>query len=130
MQLFELTRSLVDIESVTNHEKQVGDFLFTHLSALTTRYPGRLERMSAAPARDNILASWGEPVVTLSTHMDTVPPFFPSREDPEFFWGRGPCDPKALIAAMTAAAERLLAASTRNFALLSLVGEERNSAGA
>jgi acetylornithine deacetylase len=130
MNLFELTRALVDIESVTNHEKLVGDFLFAHLSALTARYSGRLERIPAEPQRDNIFASWGEPLVTLSTHMDTVPPFFPSHEDGEFLWGRGACDAKGIIAAMIAAAEKLLAAGTRNFGLLFVVGEERNSAGA
>jgi acetylornithine deacetylase len=130
MNLFELTRALVDIESVTNHEKQVGDFLFGHLSALASRYSGRLERIPAEPQRDNIFAFWGEPDVTLSTHMDTVPPFFPSSEDGEFLWGRGACDAKGIIAAMIAAAEKLLAAGTRNFGLLFVVGEERNSAGA
>src|SRR6266404_3528839 len=35
MNAFELTRALVDIESTTNHEKNVGNYLFTHLSALT-----------------------------------------------------------------------------------------------
>jgi acetylornithine deacetylase len=126
----ELTRALVDIESITENEKQVGDFLFAHLSSLVDRYAGRIERIPAVRDRDNILASWGDPVVTLSTHMDTVPPFFPSSEDGEFVWGRGSCDAKGIIAAMIAAAERLLLAGTRGFALLFLVGEERNSAGA
>jgi acetylornithine deacetylase len=130
MNLFELTRALVDIESTTGHEKNVGDYLFAHLSALATRYSGRAERMPAEVNRDNIFAAWGEPVVTLSTHMDTVPPFFGSREDGEFIWGRGACDAKGIIAAMIAAAEKLLAAGTRNFALLFVVGEERNSVGA
>src|SRR5260370_330407 len=66
MNLFELTRALVDIESTTNHEKNVGDYLFAHLSALTARHNGHLERIPAEPNRDNIFASWGEPVVTLS----------------------------------------------------------------
>jgi len=108
----------------------VGDYLFAHLSALTTRCDGRIERIPAEPNRDNIFASWGEPVVTLSTHMDTVPPFFGSREDGDFIWGRGSCDAKGIIATMIAAAEKLLAAGTRNFGLLFVVGEERNSAGA
>ena len=72
----------------------------------------------------------GQPVVTLSTHMDTVPPFFPSREDAEFIWGRGACDAKGIIASMVGAAEKLLAEAQRNFGLLFVVGEERNSAGA
>ena len=130
MNLFELTRSLVDIESTTNHEKNVGDYLFAHLSAIAARHNGKIERIPAEENRDNIFACWGEPVVTLSTHMDTVPPFFASHEDNEFIWGRGSCDAKGIIAAMVAAAEKLLIAGTRNFGLLFVVGEERNSAGA
>ncbi|MGC2467611.1 MAG: M20/M25/M40 family metallo-hydrolase, partial [Candidatus Acidiferrum sp.] len=130
MDLFELTRALVDIESITNHEKNVGDFLFAQLSILASRTSGRLERMAVEPNRDNIFAAWGEPIVTLSTHMDTVPPFFPSLEDADFIWGRGSCDAKGIIAAMIAAAENLLDSGTTNFGLLFVVGEERNSAGA
>jgi acetylornithine deacetylase len=130
MNLFELTRTLVDIESTTNHEKNVGDYLFAHLSRLAARSNGHVERMPAEPNRDNLFACWGEPDVTLSTHMDTVPPFFASREDNESIFGRGACDAKGIIAAMIAAAEKLLAAGMRNFGLLFLVGEERNSAGA
>jgi len=130
MNLFELTRALVDIDSVTNHEQQVGDFLLGHLSALVMSYGGHLEQMEARPQRNNVFACWGQPVVTLSTHMDTVPPFFASREDDGFLWGRGACDAKGIIAAMIAAAEKLLAGGSRNFGLLFVVGEERNSAGA
>ncbi len=130
MNLFELTRALVDIESTTNHEKNVGDYLFAHLSALTAQHNGQVERIPAEPDRDNIFAYWGEPVVTLSTHMDTVPPFFASHEDDKFIWGRGSCDAKGIIAAMIVAAGKSLAAGARNFGLLFVVGEERNSAGA
>ena len=130
MNVFELTRSLVDIESTTNNEKKVGDYLFAHLLAIAKRHDGRVERISVEPNRDNIFVSWGEPVVTLSTHMDTVPPFFASREDNDFIWGRGSCDAKGIIAAMISAAEKLLSAGARNIGLLFVVGEERNSAGA
>jgi acetylornithine deacetylase len=130
MNPFELTRALVDIESTTGHEKNVGDYLFAHLSPLAVRHDGHLERMSVEPNRDNIFASWGAPTVTLSTHMDTVPPFIASGEDDKFIFGRGACDAKGIIAAMIAAAKKLLAAGTRNFGLLFVVGEERNSAGA
>ena len=130
MNIFEFTRALVDIESTTNHEKNVGDYLFARLSALATRHNGRIERIPAAPNRDNVFAAWGEPLVTLSTHMDTVPPFFGSREEGDFIWGRGSCDAKGIIAAMIAAAEKLLAAGMRNFGVLFVVGEERDSAGA
>jgi acetylornithine deacetylase len=128
--LYELTRALVDIESVTENEKRVGDFLFAHLSEMAGRTGGKVERIAVAPARDNVFAAWGEPTVMLSTHMDTVPPFFGSNEDEEFVWGRGSCDAKGIIASMIFAAEKLLAGGTRNFGLLFVVGEERNSAGA
>jgi acetylornithine deacetylase len=130
MNVFELTRALVDIESTTNHEKDVGDYLFARLSALAARHNGQIERMPVEANRDNVFAFWGEPTITFSTHMDTVPPFFASREDGEFVWGRGSCDAKGIIATMIAAAEKLLSAGTRNFGVLFVVGEERNSAGA
>jgi acetylornithine deacetylase len=62
--------------------------------------------------------------------MDTVPPFFPSRENEEVIRGRGACDAKGIIAAMVTAAQALLEKGVKNFALLFVVGEERNGAGA
>src|ERR1700687_1548488 len=94
--LFELTRALVDIESTTNHEKKVADYLFAYLTTMAARHNGRIERIPAEANRDNLFACWGEPIVTLSPHMDTVPPFFASREDNEFIWGRGSCDAKGI----------------------------------
>ena len=130
MNLFELTRGLVDLDSTTGREKPVADYLFAHLSMLAARHNARVERQTAAPDRDNIFVAFGEPIVTLSTHMDTVPPFFSSREDGKHIHGRGACDAKGIIAAMVAATELLLESGTRNFALLFVVGEERNSIGA
>jgi acetylornithine deacetylase len=130
MNVFELTRALVDIESITRHEAPVGEYLFAHLSQLAARTGGRVERCPVKRDRFNVFAQWGEPIVTLSTHMDTVPPFFPSREEDDCIWGRGSADAKGIIAAMITAAEELLAEGARNFALLFVVGEERNSAGA
>lgn len=128
--VFELTRKLIDIESITGNEKQVGEAVHDLLAGLVAKHGGTVERMEVEPGRDNIFAAFGEPVVTLSTHLDTVPPYFPSREDDEFIWGRGACDVKDIIAAMICAAEELLAGGARNFGLLFVVGEERNSAGA
>lgn len=130
MDPFALTRALVDIESVTGREKAVGEFLFATLSTLASATGGVVERMEVAPDRFNVLATWGTPAVTLSTHMDVVPPFFPSSEDGEFIRGRGACDAKGIIAAMICAAERLLAAGTRSLGLLFVVGEEKDSLGA
>ena len=130
MDPFALTRSLVDIESVTGREKAVGEFLFATLGQLANATGGIVERMHVAPDRFNVLTTWGQPTVVLSTHMDTVPPFFPSSEDSEFVRGRGACDAKGIAAAMICAARQLCAAGTRNFGLLLVVGEEKDSLGA
>jgi acetylornithine deacetylase len=131
MNVFELTRALVDIESITGNEEKVGLFLFDYLNGLAARHAGRVERMEVEPHRFNVFAQFGErPTVTLSTHMDTVPPFYPSREDDEFIWGRAACDTKGIIASMLTAAERLLERGGSNLGLLFVVGEERNSVGA
>lgn len=127
---FQLTRRLVDIDSVTNREAAVGGCLIDVLAPLGTRFSGKVERCPVQGERFNVFACWGNPIVTLSTHMDTVPPFFPSREDTDFIWGRGSADAKGIIASMIGAAADLLESGVRNFGLLFVVGEERNSAGA
>lgn len=130
LDVYALTRTLIDIESITPNEAAVGTFLSNHLETLAARYHGTVERLHVEADRFNIFASFGDPVVTLSTHLDTVPPFIPSREDDENIWGRGACDVKGIIAAMVKAAELLLESGERRFGLLFVVGEERNSAGA
>ena len=130
MNLFELTRKLVDIESITGNEAEVGDYLYDYLTPLVTLRNGRIERMEVEPNRFNIFAHWGTPTVTLSTHIDTVPPYFSSREDDTDIWGRGACDTKGIIAAMITAVEQLLEEGVTQLGLLFVVGEERNSAGA
>src|SRR5580692_11177880 len=130
MNVFELTRALIDIDSVTPHEEAVGLYLADYLAPLAARTGGRVERIQVEEHRCNVLATWDAPVVTLSTHMDTVPPFYPAREDDEFIWGRGACDTKGIIASMLLALERLITSGERRVAILFVVGEERNSAGA
>src|ERR1022692_3114058 len=131
MHVFELTRALIDIESITNNEERVGNYLYDYLEELAAHYGGRVGRMGGGPGRFTVSARWGEPlVVTLSTHIDTVPPFFISREDDEQISGRGACDTKGIIACMIKAVEAMLESGERGFGLLFVVGEERTSAGA
>jgi len=130
MNVFELTRALVDIDSVTPNEEKVGLYLADLLSGLAAQTGGQVETIEVEPHRFNVLATWGQPIVTFSTHIDTVPPFFPSREDEQWIWGRGACDTKGIIASMVHAVEGLLSEGVRGIALLFVVGEERNSAGA
>jgi acetylornithine deacetylase len=126
MNPFQLTRQLIDIPSVSGEEKAVAEFLRGYLAEMGAA--AQLEE--AEPDRPNLFACWGRPQVVLSTHTDTVPPFFPSREDERFIYGRGACDAKGILAAQINAAVRLRAEGVGDFGLLFLVGEERNSAGA
>ena len=130
MDLFALTRALIDIDSVTPNELAVGRFLYGRLEELTSKYQGDLTRTEVEPGRYNVFARWGQPDVVLSTHMDTVPPFIASREDDEHIWGRGACDTKGIIASMITALESLLEEGVRNAGILFVVGEEVDSVGA
>ncbi len=126
MDVFALTRQLVDIESISGNEGAVGDRLFEELSARgfnTTKIPVEMNRF-------DVYASTTEsPQIVFSTHMDTVPPFIKSSEDAENIYGRGSCDAKGIIAAQIAAAERLRKDGMA-VGLLFVVGEERDSMGA
>jgi len=130
----DLTRRLVDIESLTYNEGAVGEYLdgFLRERGFTverTAVPQPPNSHYSGP-RFNLYAGTGKrPDVVLSTHMDTVPPFLPSREDDLYLYGRGTCDAKGIIAAQLAAAERLREAGVA-VGLLFVVGEERDSAGA
>lgn len=126
MTLFELTRTLVNMDSVTGNERACGMLLRDHLTAC-----GFQARMLPVEGeRANVFATLGRPEIVLSTHMDTVPPFFPAAEDDEFIHGRGSCDAKGILAAQVEAAKRLKAEGVSDFGLLFLVGEETLSDGA
>lgn len=126
-----LTRQLVDIESISENEAAVGHFLAAYLAKQGYQVETTSVPQNAGRERFNVYAGMaGEtPDVVLSTHLDTVPPFFPSREDDQYIYGRGSCDAKGIIAAQVAAAERLRGKGVR-VGLLFLVGEERGSHGA
>jgi acetylornithine deacetylase len=127
MNLFELTRTLIDIPSVSGEEAEVGRFLASHLEGLGYR----VESQEVEPGRANVLATTGARArVVLSTHMDTVPPFIPSSEDATHIRGRGSCDAKGIIAAQVAAAGRLRAGGFEEVGLLFTVDEELGSLGA
>ncbi|MBM3780023.1 MAG: M20/M25/M40 family metallo-hydrolase [Acidimicrobiia bacterium] len=122
-----LTRALVDIDSTTGRE---GDAV-RRLAAELSRRGYRVDEQPVSADRFNLFAHLGEPPrVVLSTHIDCVPPFFPSREQTGVIVGRGACDAKGVLAAQVTAAERLRAGGERRFGLLFVVGEERGSDGA
>ncbi len=122
-----LTRELIDIPSVTDDEKAIGE----HLERLLTSLGFACERQAVSESRFNLLAlAGGAPRVLLCTHIDTVPPFFPSSETDERIIGRGACDTKGILAAMIAASEALSGSGARDYGLLLVVGEETDSLGA
>ncbi|WP_213803552.1 M20/M25/M40 family metallo-hydrolase [Granulicella sp. dw_53] len=134
----ELTRQLVNIESTTYHEGLAGAFLHEYLTAqryaverMAVEQPAHTTPGCGQDERFNLYAALPgvTPDVVLSTHMDTVPPFFGCTEDDEFLYGRGTCDAKGIIAAQVAAADRLRESGVK-VGLLFVVGEERDSAGA
>jgi len=127
MNLFELTRNLIDVPSVTGSEAEVGLFLVSYLQSLDYT----VEIQQVAEGRANIFATLGAPPrVMLSTHMDTVPPHISSSEDSDHIYGRGACDAKGIIAAQIAAAELLRAEDMTEIGLLFTVDEEASSDGA
>lgn len=135
----ELTRQLVNLESTTYHEGAVGVFLDKYLAArgwAVERMAVEQPELAMTPGggtgeRFNVYAAMAgiTPDVVLSTHFDTVPPFFGCSEDEEYLYGRGTCDAKGILAAQVAAAERLRDDGV-SVGLLFVVGEERDSAGA
>lgn len=121
-----LARTLIDIESTTGQEGEVGRVLARYLR---DRGYSVLEQPVAGD-RINVIAGLGEPALAFSTHFDCVPPFFPSRVEGGVLHGRGACDAKGILAAQVAAAERLRAEGESRIALVFVCGEERGSDGA
>lgn len=127
MNLFELTRQLIDIPSITGEEGAAGDFLASFLSDLGYR----IETLPVSETRFNLFARRDEPAtIVFSTHIDTVPPFIPASEDDDYIYGRGSCDAKGIIAAQIFAAEKLREQEFNEVGLLFTVDEEMASAGA
>lgn len=123
----DLARALIDIDSTTGREGEAGAFLAQTLLALGYR----VATPEVGEGRFNVVATTGAPPdVVLSTHVDCVPPFFPSRVEGGRLHGRGACDAKGILGAQVAAAERLRAVGLDRIGLLFVVGEERGSEGA
>jgi acetylornithine deacetylase len=122
----ELTVELMAIDSTSGREGPVIAWLDRQLC----ERGWRTRRIPVTTGRDDLFASVvEEPLITLSTHLDTVPPYIPPRIDGDRIHGRGSCDAKGIAAAMICAAERLRDAGFP-IALLFVVGEEVTHDGA
>lgn len=162
--LFALHRDLVNINSISGHEHAIGLYLEAYLQSLnytverqvvapplihsdsssSTNTHSQQQQQQEEHEREplprfNLLAhppSHRNTPIILTTHIDTVPPFYPfSTTDPPTnhqLFGRGSVDAKACIATQLFAARSLLARSLLARSLVSpdaishlfVVGEE------
>lgn len=126
LDVVDLAMDLMRIESTSGNEGDVIAFVNAMLSARgwrTTLVP-------VTPGRHAVFATVSDaPLVTLSTHLDTVPPYIPPTRTDDRLLGRGACDAKGIAAAMICAAERLREDDVP-VAMLFVVGEETCHDGA
>jgi acetylornithine deacetylase len=121
-----IARWLMRVDSTSGREGE----LVTLFGSALEELGWQVRRIPVTKGRDDLLATAGEgPFVTLSTHLDTVPPFIPPSLDGDRLRGRGACDAKGIAAAMLSAAERLRCDGV-SVALLFVVGEETTHDGA
>jgi acetylornithine deacetylase len=122
-----LAERLMRIDSTSGEEGEVIDWLATALADAGWI----IARIPVSPRRDNLYArSVDAPCpVTLSTHLDTVPPMIAPRREGRRLHGRGACDAKGIAAAMIVAGERLRIRGEA-VGLLFVVGEEVTHDGA
>ena len=126
LDVVQLAIQLMEVDSTSGAEGAVVAFV----DRLLTDARWRVTRIPVSAGRDDIFATKGTgPYATLSTHLDTVPPYVPPRLDGTRLWGRGACDAKGIAAAMICAAARL-SESGVPVALLFVVGEEVSHDGA
>lgn len=121
-----LAAELLALESPTGGEGKVVDYVSRWL--IGRGWNVTVQEVS--PGRGNVWASRAGGGVTLSTHLDTVPPYLPPRLEGDRLYGRGACDAKGIAAAMLVAGDALAQAGEDRVDLLFVVGEEKGSDGA
>ncbi|HYE73092.1 MAG TPA: M20/M25/M40 family metallo-hydrolase [Blastocatellia bacterium] len=126
MDIIQFTREFINVESVTWNEGAACRWLRDYLADAGFD----VITQPVTDDRFNIFARVGDPLVSFSSHIDTVPPFIESSEDDANIYGRGACDAKGVIAAQVFAAKRLREEGLNNFGMLYVVGEEDGSDGA
>jgi acetylornithine deacetylase len=127
LSLVDLARALVDIDSTTGREAEACAWLAGYLRGVGFH----VTEQPVSGGRTNLVALFHpKPAVVLSTHLDCVPPFFPSHVESGRLYGRGACDAKGALAAQVTAALRLRESGEEAVGLLFVVGEERGSDGA
>src|SRR5438309_3335958 len=121
-----LAAELLAIDSSTGAEGGAIDFVARWLVARGWN----VSLQEVTRGRANVWATRGGRGVTLSTHLDTVPPYLPPRLQGDRLTGRGAADAKGIAAAMLVAADNLAQSGEQRVDLLFVVGEEKGSDGA
>lgn len=136
MDVVELAKKLIEIESTTTREGKIAKFLsdeFERSGFLVKKQGIEGGDPEMEEPRTNVLALSEEiqvPRLVFSTHIDTVPPFIPLSETETHLYGRGSCDAKGVLAAQWLAVLELKKRGHQGLGFLAVVGEETNSIGA
>ncbi|KAH8805890.1 hypothetical protein F5884DRAFT_823466 [Xylogone sp. PMI_703] len=129
--LISLHKSLIERPSITGAEKDVSSFLIDYLKGKGFT----VKAQAVSEVRENVLAFLGdspETRILVTSHIDTVPPFWPYERRGDEIWGRGSVDAKGSVASQIIAVESLIKESKiseGDVALLFVVGEEHGGAG-
>lgn len=129
--LLSLHKSLVEVPSISGSERNVSSFLSEYLESKNFT----VEVQPVTKDRENILAYTGSSRKTktlVTSHIDTVPPFWPYERHGDEIWGRGTVDAKGSVASQILAVESLLESSQiqeGDVGLLFVVGEEKGGEG-
>lgn len=130
--LLRLHRNLVEHQSISSNELEVGQWLGSYLkkAGLTVE----LQRVDG-PERYNVYAYLGSQrntSVVVTSHIDTVPPFIPYLVHGTDIRGRGTSDAKGSVATQVIAFLDLVASGKLkegDASLLFVVGEENSGSG-
>lgn len=127
MDVVSLAHRFISIPSLTGEEASMAEALEQILAPMGFD----VQLHAVTPDRFNVLATLqSSPRVLLNSHIDTVPPYFPARDEGDWLYGRGACDTKGILAAMIGSAAQLISEGIDDFGLLFVVGEETDSIGA
>jgi acetylornithine deacetylase len=131
--LFNLHRELVERPSVSGNEDDVATYLETYLR--NRNFTVETQVVDGNEARRDVYAYMGskrDNKVLLTSHIDTVPPFFDYRIEGDRIYGRGSVDAKSCVSAMITAFQELREEGNveeGDLAMLFVVDEEFHGRG-
>lgn len=119
---------LMEIPSVSGSESAVAIALEEIMS---NQFPGAaVFRQHVGPDRWNVIMQKGNPLITLTSHIDVVPGGPAPSYDDDRIWGRGACDAKGQIASQLWGLQRSIQEGLSDYRCAYVVGEETDTEGA